>query len=298
MRLLGWCLASLVALSGCSAIINPDESRLGSSDAGVVHGHDAGMPQRDASTPPADSGMPCVIGQHCEGDTLVSCRGGVETRTACQDLGSFCSGDQCQSWICTPGERRCAGDLRGIVVCSPRGDSQTTTPCELGCNPTTNTCVTTPPACAGLPRINLGDTIDLDLCRETDDDTYTRSDGCMADTRANVGDRTYTLTLEHATEVVIELSDADGTAAVDTIVYVRRACDDAATQVACDDDVLCSESTVPTTPGTCTTYEVRQSRITTTLEAGTYYIVADGFAYSTDRQMFRCGSVRLRVTTP
>ncbi len=309
---LGWYLASLVALTGCSAIINDDPSRLGggsdgsaqTQDGGSTTGRDSGTPRRDGGTPRPDAGMPrpdsgmaCTPGQHCEGDTLVSCAGGVETRTNCQDLSAFCDANQCQEWVCTPNEQQCTFDGTGVAVCDARGSGQTTTPCALGCNRTTNTCVIAPLTCAGLPTINLGDEQQFNLCLESDDDTYVpSSDGCGANTRANAGDRTFVFTLEHATDVVIELTDADPSAAIDTVVYVRRACDDASTQVVCDDDVPCTESTVP---GGCSGYEVRQSRIRMTLDAGPYYIVADAFTYDTTAgTRYRCGNVRLRVTTP
>ena len=57
-------------------------------------------------------------------------------------------------------------------------------------------------------------------------------------------------------------------------------CDERGTQIACDDDVTCAESSIG---GPCSGVEVRESRIETHLAAGTYYIVADAFAYSTER---------------
>lgn len=286
---------SLVALMGCSAIVNPDVDRIG--------GADSGQPVMDSGTPPGDAGRdagarpdtgpPCVTGARCEGDTLISCRGGVESRQDCQAGGAYCLTDHCQPWVCTPSSRECTADLRGLVVCTPRGDNEALTPCELGCDPTARTCVTTSLTCSTLPRITLGTPQRFDLCRETDEDTYTPTpDGCPATQRANVGDRTFVLTLTSDTDVVIDLRDVDTAAAVDTVVYVRRVCDDAGTQVACDDDIPCSESTVP---GCFGSTEVRQSRIETRLAAGTYYIVADAFAYRTETVMYRCGMVELRV---
>ncbi len=289
-------LASVVALTGCSAIVNPDPGRLG-SDAGQVHLMDSGTPPvpdagRDAGVR-RDTGTGCVTGAYCDGDTLVSCRGGVESRTSCPDMGSFCSGDRCQTWVCEPGSRECTGDGRGVIVCDARGANEAMTPCPLGCDPATNACITTSPACMGLPRIAVGDDQAFDLCRETDDDTYTpTSDGCPAPQEAAVGDRVFALTIEHEMDVVINLRDVDTLAAVDTVVYVRRACDDAATQTACDDDVPCDASTLG---GFCTGTEVRESRIFVHLTPGIYYVVADAFAYSTDRTMYRCGNVQLSV---
>lgn len=293
-----WLSAVLVVLAGCSAIVNPDVDQLGGTDSGQpsidsgIRVLDGG---RDAGPPPQDTGTPCVIGSRCEGETLVTCRGGVETRQSCPDMGAFCLTDRCQPWVCEPGSRECTGDLRGVIVCNARGDNETLTPCELGCDPTTDSCVTTSPACMGLPRIALNSEQTFNLCTETDGDTYAPTPdgaGCPAMERADVGDRTFVLTLTRDTDVVIDLRDLDTVFAVDTVVYVRRACDEAGSQIACDDDVTCAESTIG---GPCASVEVRQSRIVTRLTAGTYYIVADAFAYSTERVMYRCGMVQLSV---
>ncbi len=305
-------LASVVALSGCSAIINPDPGQLGGDfdagfqvvDSGPPPTHDSGPigppPVHDAGPPPTtDAGGPtCAPGQHCEGDTLVSCAGGVETRTDCQSMSAFCASNQCQGWVCMPGQQHCTGDFRGVVVCSDRGDMQTTMPCDPGCNPTTNACVMSPAACAALPRINLGDTRNFDLCHQSDNNTFTRTDVCSATSRANLGDQTFRLTLTERTTVQIELRDNDPTVAIDTIVYVRRVCDDSTTQIACDDDIPCDMATIPPGPTGCRSYEVRQSILQTTLDAGTYYIVADAFMYSTMTTSYNCGQVQLTVTTP
>lgn len=298
-------LASLAVISGCSAVVDPDDRLLDDrSDAGVTEtdsgivlpGRDSGPRPVDAGPPRRDAGPVCATGDRCEGDVLVSCRDGVEVRADCQEAGAFCEAGECRDWECTPGERACTEDLSGVLVCSPRGDGVTTMPCEGVCDPVTDTCTTVVPTCPGLPSIGVGDVRTFDLCGETDDDTYVVSDGCRADARADVGDRTFVLTLEHATDLVIELSDSDGSAAIDTVVYVRTVCDQPDTQVACHDDVPCEESTIPI--GSCSGVEVRQSRIRTRLEAGTYYIVADAFEYARERMSFGCGTVRLRVSTP
>jgi hypothetical protein len=305
-------------LAGCSAVVDPDTSRLGGEPDGSIFildsgrprqdggasGNDAGPPVpdaggNDAGPPGPDAGPTCVGAARCEGDVRVSCVAGAEERTSCTEMRAYCASGECRPWMCTPGTSACSPDTRSVVNCSARGDSQTTTPCELGCDPTTNACRTSSLACMGLPRIALGDTTRFNLCFEPNGDTHLPAPGCDATTEANVGDRTFTLTLEEATDVVMELTDDDGTTGVDTLLYVRRVCDSRESQIACSDDVPCSESTVPGSPpcsGTgSSAVQVRQSRIVTRLEAGTYYIVADGFAYSMDGATFRCGQVELAV---
>lgn len=299
------CLVCL-ALFGCSALVEPDPSRLGGggdgSDAGPVTMRDGGPPpvdggsQPDAYVPPGedDAGPGCISGARCEGDTLVRCEDGVETREPCGGAQN-CEVDRCVDQICVPGSVACNDDGSALLTCNALGDELTATDCEFGCE--ASACRDAP-LCPGLPTIALGDTVTPNLCATPDANTYRPTapgDGCGAERRADVGDRTYVLTLAEATDVVIELNDNDGFRAIDTVVYVRRACDDQASQVACSDDVSCAESTLP---GRCSgsVFEVRQSRITTRLAAGTYYIIADAFSYRSGTTVYQCGQVQLSVT--
>lgn len=291
-------ILSWLALAGCSAIVSPDPSRLGGSDA-EPQSPDSGVRRTDggydASSPRPDAGPLCVMGSRCEGEILVTCGPSGETRRNCTDEGAFCAGDRCQPWVCVPGSRTCSEDGTGVIACTTRGDMETRMPCESGCDPMRNDCRTTPPACAGLPRITLGGSQRVDLCAESDDATYRPTpEGCPANRSANVGDRTFVLTLDEETDVVIDLRDDDGVA-IDTVVYVRTACDDPESQIACDDDVPCSETDVP---GLCIGSQVRQSTIRRRLPAGTYYIVVDAFQYSYLGTEYRCGQVLLSVTEP
>jgi hypothetical protein len=287
------CSACVLVL-GCSAIIEPDPSRLGGDpadpDAGPSPGHDAGPPQPDAGPP-----RPCAsTGSRCEDEVLVSCADGVETRTSCTASESLCVEDRCEPWVCPPSSRECSSDNRGLLVCNARGDNQTLTPCELGCNPETNTCATIAPRCTiGAPRISIGGTATVDLCFETDDDTHQPGPNCTSDERASVGDETFVLTVTEATNVAIEVSDFDRDRAVDTLVYLRRVCDEQGSQLACSDDVACGTSTLP--GPACTGVEVRQSRIFWRLEPGVYYVVVDAFEYDTASTHYGCGVVQLSV---
>ena len=230
----------------------------------------------------------------------MSCFGGTEVVEDCQTRGAFCNEGTCVDWRCTPGERACTPDMRFQLVCSARGDEVIRTECVDGfCSPATLACVmeTPPPVCAGTRNIAPGESVETNLCGDPDSNTFQRmGPNCDAGTPARSGDETFVLDLPHEQRVTIELTDIDESAAIDTIVYVRRDCLDPASQVACHDDVPCGASTVPGGASCSGGVDVRQSRLTLTLPIGRYYIVADAFLLRTDRVNYTCGRVRLSVT--
>lgn len=316
---------SLCASLGCSAVVSPDPNRLAggadadalgldaalpSTDAFVPSGSDAIVsPQPDAYVPPGvdasappdawtpriDAGPPptCMEGlSRCEGGVLVVCRGGVESRTDCSEMGAYCDSGRCRPWACEPGSVRCSRDGSGVVQCDDRGASTRYVRCETGCDPVTASCRGATTGCGTLPAIELGSSERFDLCAGTGATTFTRAEGCGASSMASSPDRTFALTLAERTTIEVDLRDVDPSVGIDTVVYLRRACDDAASQIACSDDVPCEESDI--SMGCSGGVQVRQSRFTVTLEAGTYYVVADAFRYDS----FGCGVVELRVSTP
>ena len=301
------CLLSLaVAAGGCSAIINPDDGRLGGPrDAGMA-GVDSGItlmdsgPRRDSGTPPpppVDGGPGCASTEpRCVGDALVTCVSGMEIRQDCQARMAYCEGGECRDWECTPGTRECSSDLRTSIACDARGSAVTEVPCDGICNVATGRCDAVVDRCATAAPVTIGSTHDVQLCAGTDDNTHTPTDGCGSTSRADSADAVFRLEVPTAQTVTIELTDIDLMRAIDTIVYVRRVCDDGSSQVACDDDVPCDMSTVPGMDFCIDGVDVRQSRIVTRLEAGTYYIVVDAFLYTRDRVAFSCGEVRLSVS--
>lgn len=313
-------LAIVASSAACSAIVAPDPTRLGGIDAAVPPGVDAGPvaapdafvppgadawspgapdawspPGTDVGVPPApDAFVPgCVDGAvRCEGEVRVVCRGGLEAREDCAAGGAYCEGGACIPWACMPGSARCSRDGSGVVQCDDRGTATSYSRCDAGCDPVTGTCRGATTGCDALPSIALGDTRSIDLCAAGGASTFTRTDGCGASGTSASPDQTFVLTLRERTTVEVDLRDVDPTVGIDTIAYLRRACDDATSQLACSDDVPCAESDIPT--GCSGGVQVRQSRFTVTLEAGTYYVVADAFRYDS----FGCGEVELRVTTP
>jgi hypothetical protein len=312
----GWPAFVLVVASGvagCSAIVEPDESRLGGSDdagpqirlmdsgmAGLDGGRtdagrrDAGtvLPGEDAGNMDRDAGRECT--PRCEGEVLIRCEGGLEVPVDCRTSSGYCDSAGCVPWACVPGQVTCTSDLSGLATCDARGTGAAVTGCPNGCDPARNVCADPTTTCSGIAPISIGSTLNIDLCDFAHEDTYvvTAAGSCGGSFVSDTGDATFALTLTSTTDVVIELTDADAFRAIDTVVYVRRVCDEQSSQIACDDDVPCAESTVG---GSCTNFEPRQSRIRTTLGPGTYYIVADAFDYTLNNQSWRCGNVRLSV---
>lgn len=328
--------ALVLALTGCSAIVSPDGSALdpgGPADAGAdavtpptdssvpdTAPSDSAPPPSDSAPPPVDSSPPptdgapppvdsspppdggCSFAPRCEAGVLILCDAGVERRFDCAAGGEVCNSDtiSCDPATgCVPGSRRCLS-ARESAVCNADGLSETPIMCPFSCSDATGACVTDPPppACSGLPTVGGGDTHRVDLCSQGDDDTHMMSEGCPAGSRADSGDTIFELTVDRRRRVVIDLRDDDDVA-IDTIVYVRTSCEAGSAQVACSDDIPCSESDITSGcfgggGGT----QVRQSIIDQTFEPGTYYIVVDAFEYSTDGTRFECGRVRLNVEFP
>lgn len=320
-------ILTLAALGGCSAIVAPDSTRLGPGvdsgvpstpdafvplgvDAFVPLGVDAFVADRpdawapvgvDADVRPPDAfvsrepdaytPMSCADGSHCDGEVAVVCLAGIERRTDCAAMGLICEAAVCRPMRCTPGTAFCSADGTGLVTCNPDGSGMTFSTCPMGCDPGATMCRGSTMTCEGLPEIMLGGTRRVDLCDSTGANTYARSEGCSGGS-ASSSDATFVLRLRTATTVEIDLRDVDPTVGIDTIVYLRRSCNDAASQVACSDDIPCADSDI--SMGCMGGVQVRQSRFTARLEAGTYFIVADAFRYSD----FDCGEVELRVGTP
>ena len=303
----------LLGLGACSAIASPDPSRLAGGvdsgrpvlmlDAFVPPGVDAGLPATpdafvppgaDAFSPPpidAFTPMSCVDGPpRCEGNVRVVCASGVESREDCTARGAFvCEAGSCEPRTCTPGTTSCSRDGSGVVTCNASGTSLGYMRCAMGCDPATAMCRGSSTSCPGIPTVGIGDTHRIDLCASDDTTTPTPAEGCSAGSRADSGDAMFALTVASRTRVTLDLRDVDSSVGIDTVVTLRRACDDPASQLACSDDVPCMGSDIPS--GCSSGVQVRQSRVTVDLEPGTYYVVADAYVYDS----FECGEVELRI---
>jgi hypothetical protein len=301
MRWLHFTLAALLA-AGCSAVTStdplPGTSGPPGTDAGGG-GRDAGGPGIDAGVPPGDDGgtpvdaSACTPGDSwCEGDVLVACRSEGLLRESCAARGDFCTGDpaRCEDRVCEPGTSRCDESLTRLLTCDGRGSAESEMLCELGCDPDGPACRDAVPACLDVPEIGPG-VHNFTTCGQGNDTSQIPGGDCGG-TMANGEDLIFRFTLTRETDVVVDLRDDDPYSGIDTLAYIRRACDDAGSQVACDDDVPCTTSDVP--EPCMSGVQVRQSRIVTRLPAGTYYLVVDSFDYRTGSgAVFGCGRVRL-----
>jgi hypothetical protein len=244
-----------------------------------------------------DASMACMGDPYCEGDVLVSCEDGMPMTTDCQSADSFCQDGECTDWNCMPGSSRCVSDGRQVAICDDRGIDEMRMDCSHGCDPDTNRCRPETMICPGVPPLALGSSVMVSTCGTGDDTTYEPTGdggGCPARARANGGDLMYAITLTSRQTITLDLRDDDGSEAIDTIVYLRSDCEDMSSQIACSDDLPCDE-TVFGCGGGGIRPEVRQSRITVTLDAGTYYVIIDTFNYSTGGgRSYGCGDVLLR----
>jgi len=302
----------IAATGGCSAIVSPDDGLLGGetlSDSGTrtdtgtpIRLMDSGAPDGDAGSPPPpprDGAMPdvsmlCSGGDpRCVGNVQVTCVDGMEERVDCAADGDYCdaTAGSCEDQVCVPDVAECDGDR--LLVCNHLGSDETRTDCPFGCS--AGACSPAPVACAGVPPLASGAMVRVDTCGAGDDETYRRTGaggGCNSDQRANGPDLVYAITVTTRQRVAIDLRDADGDVAIDTIVYLRNVCDDRSTQLACSDDLPCDETVFGCPSGR--PIEVRQSRIITTLDPGTYYVVIDSFNYRTSSgASYTCGEVIL-----
>ncbi|MFK7986955.1 MAG: hypothetical protein AB8I08_13100 [Sandaracinaceae bacterium] len=314
--LLCTCLLAL----GCSAVVNPDDSRLGDepdgggiviTDSGIRL-MDAGNPLPDGSPPPEDGGPPppedggppmmCEGDPRCAGDVLVSCsEDGFVQRRDCAEEDAFCEGAECNPQNCEPGEARCNGSFSASFVCDDRGVGEVRMNCDRGCAFSTGRCRgddPPPTTCEDIDSISVGGDDEVDLCDRANGTSYIGGEDCRGDSDADSGEQVYRLTLTEDTNVEIEVYDIDEGRAVDTVVYLRRSCENADSQIACADDVPCGESDFPGGPrciGEGEGEEVRQSILRARLAEGEYFIVVDAHDYRSGATFYSCGEVRVEV---
>jgi hypothetical protein len=258
----------------------------GSSGTGTC-GMDCSLPSASACTPPPET---CNgIDDNCNGtcdDGYSCCRGDTQSQS-CGNCGSqtrTCS-SSC-SWgtwgtctgvgVCSPGSTQACGNC-GTQVCSSTcawgactGEGVctpgTTRTCTVGSCSGTETCSSScawgscnlgsPPSnntCTGAISVGSGGTFSGTTCGASN--TYTATCGAGAGSP----DVTYRLDIASPSDVVIDTSGTSW----DTVLHLHSgSC--TGTETACDDDGGSGAA----------------SRIATTLTAGTYYIIVDGFSTS------------------
>jgi hypothetical protein len=133
--------------------------------------------------------------------------------------------------------------------------------------------------------------LEFDLCGAGDDVASVGGpDDCTGGYTTDDEDAIFELTLDAPATLLFDLQDADSTVAVDTLLYLRGTCDLPDSQLICADDIACANSDITT--GCSGGFQPRQSQFQASLEAGTYYLIAEQFTRST----FSCGLVQLSVT--
>ncbi len=276
---------------------------------------DAVAPGEDTVTAPdLVDGQVCVPGSvTCDetGLVLLTCSddGQDVGRIRCVARDAYCGEDRagnaaCIERACEPGALSCSPDGSSVVACNEIGSgfSDVVEECDNGCADDGVSCAggtvdpPDPTTCdlADFTLLTPGD-VEFSLCDESNSASNAQSDACRFNYEGN--DRTFALVLTEPTDVVLDLRDNDGGAAIDTVLYIRGNCDDAASQIACDDDVSCDSSDIDT--GGCVDgSQPRQSRLELSLDAGTYYVVADQYSYTSRRTgtRFGCGDVLLRYS--
>lgn len=275
-----------------------------------------GTPPDTAVEPPPDDGTCEPLSTRCEGEILVTCSddGLAEGRTRCAATNRVCrtlaTGAACiaptepppddeDDPICEPGESIC-GPADSVLTCNERGSAfEESARCDEGCE--NGRCSSScpderlEPLPAGVFRVNL--------CRRGDNYRQ-RSQGTAAGSCREYSyggdDMVYRLDLTERRRVSINVRDDDDGVAIDTVVSIRSACDEVSTQVACNDDVPCAQSSVTT--GACVGgLQPRESQLTTVLDAGTWFVIVDTLQYrSRSGVNFGCGNVRVetRITAP
>ena len=273
-------------------------------DAGsdvVLGGEDGGVIDLGFADVAQDLGAgECVPNStDCDGDVLLTCAsdGSAVGRTRCSARGQVCveepSGASCGDPICAPSVWECVSDTDSAQCNETGGAFALAEACSDGCDSTTGRCAGVVPVveCAAfeVEAIEPG-THFFDLCNASNTAEHSEQNDCSPGGAESGGDGIFSITLDRPTQISLDLRDEDGSAAIDTIMYLRTVCDDPGSQVDCSDDVPCGESDVPA--GDCSgDVQVRQSRIDRRLDPGTYYLWIDHLNY----RNFGCGDVRLVV---
>lgn len=289
----------LTLLAACSVDVHglaPVE-RVPTSDGGADGAF--AMDGRSRDTGCVDTGsVSCESGvSRCEGEVLWSCLAGVPESTDCAATGAFCdtstASPSCLRWVCTPSTTSCSPDATAVLTCDARGTDATASPCPAGCDPGAATCRAVPD-CPGATDIGAG-TRTFNLCDETADERPIAGGDCNG---ANGRDAVFRLVLGARRDVVLDLADDDDWVPIDTVLYVRTACGDAMSQIACSDDILCGVAMVSDGCYRDSDIQVRESRLQITLDPGTYFIVADYIDRWSGFTHYDCGDVRLQVSFP
>ncbi len=250
-------------------------------------GSDAGGPGLDAPLPDVlgvdapDTGMPDVpidvgetcedVGDRCLGDVIVRCVDGVPSTEDCNDAGAYCELGACVPRVCIPNAVTCDGTME--TRCDARGAASTTANCARGCIAGTGCAPETACSLAVQGVVEVGMTYRIDTCGAGDDSVFNA--GC---TRVERSGPDVIARLNVATAGRFRVTLNRVRSGTDPVLYIRTACADGASQLACNDD----DSGF-------------NSRIDIDLMPGDYFLMLDTFRDDDESLEERCGQMDIRV---
>ena len=264
--------------------------------------------------PGASCGRCGVDTLSCSGPSTTTCSG--NTTNACGGCTALSNtvGNICTSFSCFGGTGRwtCSGANALTCDCDSQicgnGILEGGEQCDDGNRTDTDTCAnncelnfTADPddlagTCANPIVVPPNQQFVWDLCgRGDNEDNIAGPQDCI-DAVSRGEDLVFQFTLATRSTVRIDAFDADNSAAVDAVVYLRRGtCSDASTQVICDDDVPCASGR-PEFGGACIGgVQPRQASLTTILDAGTWFVVLDSYNVTRSGTAFTCGETYLSI---
>jgi hypothetical protein len=218
-----------------------------------------------------DTPASCVDGMRCVGDVLQTCSGGTLTTRDCALDGEYCEAGACMPQVCAPGSVECTGATQ--IACDARGASQTSTDCARGCTDGTGCNPETTCALAVAGAMGVGSRT-VTTCGAGDDAVH--QTGCTRTDRTGA-DLIVRLEVPVRADYRIDVVEMDSS---DPVLYLRTACADQASELACDDDAGPDLS----------------SRIEITLDPGDYFLMIDSFRDS-EGPDGRCGTWNVTVAT-
>ncbi|HJL14682.1 MAG TPA: hypothetical protein RMH99_03440 [Sandaracinaceae bacterium LLY-WYZ-13_1] len=253
---------------------------------GAAPRQDAGTPNADASRPPVDAGETCEPADaRCDGTLAIRCEEGRPNVLECAPMGHCVdddsTGPRCAPNACTPGALACSADGAFVTQCNAEGTGSTQLEaCSRGCE--AGACRAQTPCGSTVYTTTVSGSWELNLCDHENTRDYRSAAGCGDDEAADGPEIVVRLEVDRRRRYRVEAFDRDDRH-VDPVVYVRSACDDGASQIACDDQGGA---------------ESDDASLEVELDAGDHFVVFDTkvygvFGFGNDRH---CGDVELAIT--
>ncbi len=243
----------------------------------------------------------------CDGNTAGNVCGGCSTLAAAP--GTFCRNESCLTAFGTVvcnGAEGVVCDCDGVLCGNGRreggeqcddGNARPGDGCSATCNiEYADDPDDLPGTCSDPIELPLNSVSVWDLCDRGDDEDNVAGPNDCIDASSRGEDLVFAITLTDRRAITVDVLDADGSAAIDVVAYLRSSCATAASQIICDDAVPCGESDIRI--GCSGAIQERQARFSALLDPGTYYLVVDQYTRSSSGTDWECGDVRLSVSAP